>query len=81
MGLMDRMSPTRAKNNKMWMKTKSIRYPFTHKQVTRRVIKPEDFEFVFPNIAFVRAPVHDAVFWMFEDAMDMDLFAAWEKSL
>jgi ABC-type Fe3+/spermidine/putrescine transport system ATPase subunit len=74
------MSPARAKQNREIMKAKEVRYPFKHLQQYKGMIRPEEFEKVFPSIQFVRIPVHKAVYWMFETAVDMDLFKAWEKS-
>lgn len=74
------MSPARAKQNREMLKTKLIRYPYQYTQQFKGMIRPEEFERVFPSITFCRIPVHQTVYWLFETAVDMDMFAAWEKS-
>jgi hypothetical protein len=76
---MNHMSPARAKQNKAMMKTKGVRYPFLHRQEHKGIIRPEEFEQAFPAIMFCRIPVHRDVYWLFETALDIDLFKVWEK--
>jgi hypothetical protein len=74
------MSPAKAKENRAMIKVKSVRYPFVHRQKYAGLIRPEEFEAVFKSISYCRIPVHNNAYWMFETAMDMDLFKEWENN-